>query len=68
MFIIARGQKRYTDEFKNIQENVLKRDFQATTINKKWVTDLTYIHTIKDGWCYLASVMDLYSKKIICCV
>lgn len=50
------------------QENVLKRDFQATTINKKWVTDITYIHTIKDGWCYLASVMDLYSKKIICYV
>lgn len=50
------------------QENVLKRDFEATTINKKWVTDITYIHTIKDGWCYLASVMDLYSKKIICYV
>jgi len=29
------------------------------------VTDITYIHTIKDGWCYLASVMDLYSRKII---
>jgi putative transposase len=47
------------------QENVLKRDFKANTINEKWVTDITYIHTIKDGWCYLASVMDLYSKKII---
>lgn len=47
------------------KENVLKRDFKATTINEKWVTDITYIHTIKDGWCYLASVMDLYSKKII---
>ena len=47
------------------QENVLKRDFSATTINEKWVTDITYIHTIKDGWCYLASVMDLYSRKII---
>lgn len=47
------------------QENILKRDFSATTINEKWVTDITYIHTIKDGWCYLASVMDLYSRKII---
>ena len=47
------------------QENVLKRNFQANTINEKWVTDITYIHTIKDGWCYLASVMDLHSKKII---
>ena len=24
-----------------------------------------YIHTPKDGWTYLASVMDLYSRKII---
>jgi len=47
------------------QENVLKRDFSTSTINEKWVTDITYIHTIKDGWCYLASVMDLYSRKII---
>lgn len=45
--------------------NILKRDFSTTTINEKWVTDITYIHTIKDGWCYLASVMDLYSRKII---
>ena len=46
-------------------ENVLKRDFSTTSINEKWVGDITYIHTIKDGWCYLASVLDLYSKKII---
>ncbi|WP_242847867.1 IS3 family transposase [Fervidicella metallireducens] len=47
------------------RENVLKRDFSTTTINEKWVTDITYIHTNKDGWCYLASVLDLHTKKII---
>ena len=46
-------------------ENVLKRDFSTTTINEKWVGDITYIHTLKDGWTYLTSVMDLHSKKII---
>ena len=46
-------------------ENVLKRDFSTKTINEKWVGDITYIHTLKDGWTYLASVLDLYSKKII---
>ncbi|KGM95458.1 integrase [Clostridium botulinum C/D str. DC5] len=46
-------------------ENVLKRDFTTTSINEKWVGDITYIHTIKNGWCYLASVLDLHSKKII---
>ena len=46
-------------------DSVLKQDFEATAINQKWCTDITYIHTLKDGWTYLASVMDLYSKKII---
>ena len=46
-------------------EKVLKRDFKTTSINEKLVGDITYIHTIKDGWCYLASVLDLHSKKII---
>ena len=47
------------------RENLLNRDFGTSTINQKWCTDITYIHTIKDGWTYLASVMDLHSKKII---
>ena len=47
------------------QPNLLEQDFSTTTINEKGVADITYIHTQKDGWCYLASVMDLYSKKII---
>lgn len=45
--------------------NLLEQDFSTTTINEKWVAGITYIHTQKDGWCYLASVIDLYSKKII---
>ena len=45
--------------------NIINRDFSTTDINQKWVTDITYIHTIKDGWCYLASVMDLNSRKIV---
>lgn len=45
--------------------NLLGQDFTTTSINEKWVTDITYIHTLKDGWCYLASVLDLHSKKIV---
>jgi len=41
--------------------NNLNGDFKTSKINTKWVADITYIHTIKDGWCYLASVMDLCS-------
>ena len=47
------------------KENILQRDFSADTINQKWCTDITYIHVQKEGWTYLASVMDLCSRKII---
>jgi len=46
-------------------ENILKQDFTTTTINEKWVTDITYIYTRIHGWCYLASVEDLHTRKII---
>lgn len=47
------------------RKNLLNRDFSTTGLNQKWVTDITYIHTVKDGWCYLSSIQDLHSKKII---
>ena len=47
-------------------EKVLKRDFTTTSINEKWVGDITYIHTIKDGWCYLASVLAQRPSSVIC--
>ena len=47
------------------KENILNRNFETTTINQKWVTDITYIYVQSEGWTYLASVMDLYSRKII---
>ena len=52
---------------KNIEqkENILNQDFSTTSINQKWCTDITYIYTEKEGWTYLASVEDLYSRKII---
>lgn len=49
----------------NLGENVLNQDFSTTTINQKWVADITYIYTINHGWCYLASVEDLHTRKII---
>lgn len=45
--------------------NLLKQDFKADEPNKKWVTDITYIHTLKDGWTYLACVLDLCLHKVI---
>lgn len=47
------------------RENILNRNFTAETINQKWCTDITYIHVLKEGWTYLASVMDLCFRKIV---
>jgi len=44
--------------------NNLIKDFTPTRINQVWVTDITYIRTIS-GFCYLALVTDLYSRKIV---
>ena len=43
------------------RDNILEQDFSTTSINQKWVSDITYIYVQKEGWCYLASVMDLHS-------
>lgn len=47
-----------------IAENVLDRNFKASRPNEKWVTDITYIWP-SEGWLYLATVMDLYSRRIV---
>jgi putative transposase len=47
-----------------IYPNILNRQFSAKEPNQVWVTDITYIWTL-EGWVYLASVMDLFSRKIV---
>jgi transposase InsO family protein len=44
--------------------NLLHQDFNATRKNEKWVTDTTYIPT-HEGWFYLVSVMDLFSRQVV---
>lgn len=47
-----------------IAGNVLDRKFTVETANRAWVADITYIAT-KEGWLYLAAVMDLYSRRVV---
>ena len=42
----------------------LHQDFRASAANQVWVSDITYIPT-DEGWLYLASTMDLFSRKIV---
>jgi len=44
--------------------NVLNQAFHADGPNEKWVSDITYIAT-QEGWLYLASILDLYSRRIV---
>ncbi len=48
----------------NVSDNLLWRDFKASKPNEKWTTDITYIWVEKQ-WMYLATVMDLFSRKIV---
>lgn len=64
--IVIKKYKHHNSQSKvEERENILCRNFETTTINQKWCTDITYIHVLKEGWTYLASVIDLYSKKIV---
>jgi putative transposase len=44
--------------------DLVERDFYPPTVNRLWSADITYIRTW-EGWLYLASVMDLYSRRIV---
>jgi len=53
---IARNTKGFSD-------NILNRNFSAPKPNQKWVSDTTFIYT-RQGWLYLAVIIDLYSRKV----
>jgi len=62
----VRKQRRTTiaNPEHEITENILNRDFAIQESNKAWAGDITYIQTTT-GWCYLAIVLDLHSRKVI---
>lgn len=68
--LVAKTKKRYkintTDSNHDlpIANNILNRDFYSGTPDTKYVGDITYIPT-NEGWLYLATVIDLYSRKIV---
>lgn len=47
-----------------VAENLLERRFEQTAPNQAWVSDITYVAT-RQGWLYLAVVMDLYSRRVV---
>jgi len=47
-----------------VASNRLDRKFQASSPDRKWCCDITYIPT-REGFLYLAAVIDLCSRKIV---
>lgn len=47
-----------------VASNVLDRQFDVNKPNVAWAGDLTYVWT-REGWLYLAVLLDLYSRKIV---
>jgi len=68
--IHARGKRKFrvttTDSKHNlpVAPNVLARNFTPAAPNQMWVGDFTYIAT-KEGWLFLAVVIDLFSRKVV---
>jgi transposase InsO family protein len=63
----TKGKHRNAQAAKNTKgftDNILNRDFTASKPNQKWVSDTTFLST-SQGWLYLATVIDLYSMKVI---
>lgn len=58
--------KATTDSNHNhpVAPNLLDRKFDLLEPNRCWVGDITYVPT-EEGWLYLATVIDLYSRKVI---
>ena len=44
--------------------DLIERNFTADAPAQKLVGDITYIHT-REGFVYLATVMDCYSKRLV---
>ncbi len=67
--IAARRKKRFrrTTDSKHafpIADNLLERDFHVDEPNRVWVTDITCVWT-REGWLYLAAIVDLYSRVVV---
>ena len=53
----------HSEKGAQVAPNLLQRDFSAQAPNQKWVADTTYIWT-REGWLFLAVVLDLFSRMV----
>lgn len=69
MGLAARTRRRFrvttkADPSHGVVSNTLGRRFDASKPNERWVTDISYVWT-EEGWCYLAVILDLFSRAVV---
>ena len=68
--IVCRSPRRrrpvttQADTANPVAPNHLAQNFKVEQPNCKWSADITYVETA-EGWLYLASVLDLYSRRVV---
>ena len=68
--LVACGYKKFKVTTTNsnhkykVFDNLLERNFIVDKPNQVYVGDITYIRT-DEGWLYLATVIDLFSRKLV---
>ena len=69
MDIQSKGRRKFkattdSNHTEPICENLLNRDFNPIGPSLKWVSDITYIHTL-EGFLYLTTIIDLFDRKVV---
>lgn len=65
----ARFKRRYvrttTSDHRKASPHLLDRNFTVAQPNRVWTSDITYIETRQESFLYVATVMDLCTRKIV---
>ena len=67
--LVARQKRRFkrttdSEHAWPVAPNLLEQDFAAARADEKWGSDISYVWT-RDGWLYLAVVIDLFSRRVV---
>jgi len=67
--IVAKTKRKFkvtthSKHKKTVAENLVKQEFVAQRPNQLWTSDITYVWT-KEGWLYLAIILDVFSRGIV---
>jgi len=66
--LAARPKRRFAvttqSDHRKASPNLLDRNFRIANPNEAWTSDITYVET-RQGWLFVATVMDLCTRKIL---